>query len=43
MQSGKIIDLKKIQAEWGVECVPTEGNLGIGIAELKAAEQLAVG
>lgn len=35
VQSGKKIDLKKIKEEFGVDCVPTEAHLGIGIDELK--------
>ncbi len=37
LQSGKKIDIAKIKSEFGIECIPTEGNLGIGIEELKAA------
>lgn len=35
LQSGKKIDLKKIKEELGVDCVATEGHLGVGVGALK--------
>ncbi len=35
IQSGKKIDLKKIEEEFGVDCVPTEAHLEIGMDELR--------
>ncbi len=37
VQSGKKINIAKIKSEFRIECVPTEGNLGVGIEELKSA------
>lgn len=36
VQSGKKIDLNKIKEEFGIDCVPTEAHLEIGVDALKA-------
>lgn len=37
VQSGKNIDLEKIKEEFGIDCVPTEAHLEIGIEVLKGS------
>lgn len=37
MQSGKQINLQKIQEELGLVAIPTEGSLGVGIESLRSA------